>query len=213
MIQVDVGSNPTPTTNYFVATAARNKKWQEVWKHIELPLGNPSVYRSQLQFEVNFADCYSAAVKEMKWKMKTVIFDIDGTLSDASHRMHHILNKPKNWKQFFGEVLKDSANTEIINIAKSLKQYGYVIIIMTGRSEVCRVDTEQWLKNYDIAYDALYMRKEGDYRPDDTVKSEFLDKAIGDGYNVIMAFEDRDRVVKMFRNRGIKCLQVADGAF
>lgn len=145
--------------------------------------------------------------------MKTVIFDIDGTLSNASHRMHYIQNKPKNWKKFFGLVFLDGAHQEIINIAKSLREFGYVIIIMTGRSAVCRTDTEQWLKYHDIDYSTLYMRKEGDYRSDDIVKSELLDNAIRDGYNVTMAFEDRDRVVKMFRNRGIKCLQVADGAF
>jgi len=145
--------------------------------------------------------------------MKTVIFDIDGTLSDATHRMHYIQNKPKNWKQFFGEVLNDSAYLDIVELCKILKFSGYTIVIMTGRSAICRQDTEQWLKNQGIEYANLYMRAEKDFRADDIVKAELLDKVIADGYNVTMAFEDRDRVVSMFRKRGIRCLQVADGNF
>lgn len=30
-----------------------------------------------------------------------IIFDIDGTLADCSHRLHWIQSKPKNWNAFF----------------------------------------------------------------------------------------------------------------
>lgn len=59
----------------------------------------------------------------------------------------------------------------------------------------------------------VYMRKDGDHRPDNEVKSELLARIRADGHDPIMAFDDRDQVVKMWRAAGIPCAQVADGNF
>lgn len=59
----------------------------------------------------------------------------------------------------------------------------------------------------------LYMRKEGDHRPDFKVKRDLLAALKADGYEPIMAFDDRDQVVEMWRAEGIPCAQVADGNF
>jgi hypothetical protein len=34
----------------------------------------------------------------------TVIVDIDGTLADLSHRLHHVRNGGHNWDEFFAGV-------------------------------------------------------------------------------------------------------------
>ena len=39
--------------------------------------------------------------------MSTIICDIDGTLADLHHRLHHIKNGNKNWDAFFAEVKDD----------------------------------------------------------------------------------------------------------
>ena len=57
------------------------------------------------------------------------------------------------------------------------------------------------------------MRKAGDYRPDAKVKEELLTQVKADGYEPILAFEDRERVVDMWRRNGIQCCQVAPGDF
>ena len=62
-------------------------------------------------------------------------------------------------------------------------------------------------------YERLYMRAEQDYRADDIVKSEILDQIIADGFQPDMVFDDRNRVCDMWRERGIRCLQVAPGDF
>ena len=59
----------------------------------------------------------------------------------------------------------------------------------------------------------LYMRKEGDFRPDAKVKEELLNQIRSDGYEPILAFEDRQRVVDMWRRNGIQCCQVAPGDY
>jgi hypothetical protein len=40
-----------------------------------------------------------------------------------------------------------------------------------------------------------------------------LDKIRLDGYNPTLVFDDRSRVVEMWRKNGIKCFQVAEGNF
>ena len=42
-----------------------------------------------------------------------VIFDIDGTLADTSHRAHYMQQKPKNWKSFFDECHLDPVKEPI----------------------------------------------------------------------------------------------------
>jgi hypothetical protein len=60
---------------------------------------------------------------------------------------------------------------------------------------------------------ALYMPAAKNYREDDIVKSELLDQIISDSYELWLAIDDRDRVVAMWRARGLTCLQCASGDF
>jgi hypothetical protein len=59
----------------------------------------------------------------------------------------------------------------------------------------------------------LYLRKDGDFRPDDVVKKEIFNKIKEDGFTPQLAFDDRDQVVKMWREMGIPCYQVREGKF
>ncbi len=58
------------------------------------------------------------------------------------------------------------------------------------------------------------MRKSGDYTPDDKLKYGWLaDLEPPERNRVTAVFDDRDRMVKMWRDAGITCLQVAPGDF
>ena len=57
------------------------------------------------------------------------------------------------------------------------------------------------------------MRSDTDYRPDDELKEGYLTKMRKDGYNPTIAFDDRQRVVDMFRSKGLTVFQVAEGDF
>jgi hypothetical protein len=57
------------------------------------------------------------------------------------------------------------------------------------------------------------MRKQWDRRDDDIVKFELLEQIYEAGYEPVLVLEDRNRVVKMWRAAGLRCLQVADGDF
>src|SRR3546814_16195171 len=53
------------------------------------------------------------------------------------------------------------------------------------------------------------MRKDADTRPDHVVKEEILQQISDDGYQPILAVDDRPSVVAMWRSKGITTLQCA----
>lgn len=145
--------------------------------------------------------------------MKVYLFDIDGTIADLSHRLHHIQSTPKDWDSFFAGCASDVPIPHIIEMARDLAFAGKGVVYVSGRSDQCRKQTRAWLGNHGLPPGPLYMRKEGDHREDNQVKGELLDRLRADGYEPIMAFDDRNQVVKMWRERGIPCAQVAEGNF
>lgn len=154
------------------------------------------------------------------------IFDIDGTLANLSHRLHFIERVPKDWAMFFDidTVLKDKPFAHICRLAKALYKADATIVFVSGRPERIRLPTIKWLY-YHVTGDPstratqLYMRPDmlpdgkPDHREDYVVKRELLKRVVWDGFTPIMAFDDRDQVVKMWREEGIPCAQVADGNF
>jgi phosphoglycolate phosphatase-like HAD superfamily hydrolase len=151
--------------------------------------------------------------------MRAYLFDIDGTLSDPTHRLYHIQKQPKDWDAFFASAVNDPPIGHICTLAQTLIAESHCgplavqVVFVSGRSDQVRADTEAWLLRHIGAKKPLYMRKARDFRPDFIVKGELLDQIIADGFEPIMAFDDRDQVVKMWRERGIPCAQVADGDF
>lgn len=84
---------------------------------------------------------------------------------------------------------------------------------LSGRKESAREYTKEWLKYNNILYDKLLMRKDNDDRKDAIVKKEIYDNIIKDNYNVLFVLDDRDSVVKMWRDEGLDCFQVYYGNF
>ena len=64
-----------------------------------------------------------------------------------------------------------------------------------------------------LVFEKIYMRSDTDYRSDVIVKREMLDKMRANGYDPKMVFDDRDAVVQMWRDAGLKAVQVAPGDF
>lgn len=143
-----------------------------------------------------------------------VVFDIDGTLANIEHRLDYVRSKPKNWKAFDAGIPNDKVNEPVAEVFHSLKAAGNEIIFASGRSDRTREQTETWLKENDLwNYTArVYMRKADDFRNDSIVKREMLDEIIADyGKKPDMVFDDRPRVVKMWRDAGIFVFDVYQG--
>lgn len=139
------------------------------------------------------------------------IFDLDGTLANLDHRLHHIQSKPKNWDAFNAGIMDDYVVPQTASLLRTMYNLGKGIIICSGRNGVVREQTEQWLDFNSIPYDALYMRKNRDYRPDTIIKSELLDQIIAAGWQPEAVVDDRMRVCKMWHDRGIFVFCVNQG--
>lgn len=139
---------------------------------------------------------------------KVVIFDIDGTLADVSHRRHHVIGG-RNWEAFFAEMVDDPCIESVQWLAHKIAS-DVPIILCSGRPEKYRGVTEEWLKHFNIEYKILYMRPDDDMRQDYIVKSQMLDAILEDGFEPILVVDDRPSVVSMWRERGLTCLQCAD---
>lgn len=145
--------------------------------------------------------------------MKTYIFDIDNTIADNSIRIHHLHKQPKDWAAWHAESGTDTPYWEVVDLIDMAVDAGVKVVLCTGRDEFCRDSTVEWLDTHCIHYDKLYMRPEGDRRDDCVVKRDLLKTIRADGYDPVLVFEDRDRVVKMWRDEGLRCLQVNPGNF
>lgn len=141
-----------------------------------------------------------------------VIFDIDGTLADLSHRLHLIKHDgKKDYKAFFDSIPMDEPIKPVAWLARVVAVNSNIIFV-TGRPDSHRTETLKWLETHlgDAGKNpALYMRKTGDYRTDDIIKHQLLKQIIADGYSPFLVIDDRPRVVEMWRKLGLICLQNA----
>ena len=152
--------------------------------------------------------------------MKTVIFDLDGTLALIDDR-RALATKPNgkiDWDVFFdpANIQLDKPNWPVILMAQTLKKAGHRVVIFSGRSKATKDATRDWLNQLDIPFDVLKMRPTGRdfmFMPDDKLKQNWLDQLFPDKNDILCIFDDRDKVVKMWRDNGLTCMQVAPGDF
>ena len=148
--------------------------------------------------------------------MRAVIFDLDGTISDPSGRLYH-LDGEKDWKSFHAAAGDDTPITSIIQLLRMLYKAAEAgdgldaVLIVTARHDAPNFEqlTRDWLEIEEVPFHRLYMRKDADTRPDHVVKEEILQQIIEDGYEPVLAVDDRPSVVAMWRSKGITTLQCA----
>lgn len=180
-------------------------------------------------------------------KEPIVIVDIDGTVADCSHRLHHIkplivhkmdckweaakrinathtqgrddtkscpqcgaVRPSKDWPSFFASVSDDKPNAPIIALVRRL-YIDHQIIMVSGRDTSIGIETEEWLFKHHVPFHRLFLRQAGDHRPDTDAKREIIEHLPLE--RVKYVFEDRSKVVEMYRSLGLTVLQVAEGSY
>lgn len=148
---------------------------------------------------------------------KLYIFDLDGTIANIEHRRHFVTGEKKDWDSFNSACADDTENDDVVSLLHSLSYCEFRIIIFSGRSQQVKTLTERWLRNAHIWYEHLEMRKENDFTPDEELKRGWLNEYIADGTfkksDIFGVFDDRQKVVDMWRSEGLTCFQVAPGNF
>lgn len=164
-----------------------------------------------------------------------VVVDLDGTLSDPTHRLrfvkecrncgwtasvhphqgispqdlldHKICTKfQKDWASFFAQVSHDTPKIGTVLWVRALRDAGYTIVVCSARGSETQWDTWNWLREHQIPFDYLLMRKAGDHRDDTETKRELMG-LIG-VENVAFAIDDRKKIVELYRSMGLKVYPV-----
>ena len=143
-------------------------------------------------------------------KQKAYIFDVDGTLANHYDRVEKYLMECKNHDKFYEHCDED---TPICDVCGVYRELCLPVICVTARPERIRDKTEKWLKDNDLPFLSLFMRKNHDYRQDYIFKKEVYEKHIKDKFEIVGVFEDRDQCVAMWRSLGLTCFQVCDGSY
>ena len=152
-----------------------------------------------------------------------VVFDLDGTLADASRRVNQYLICEKmgyphkrtdgiDWESFFLACDEDEPIEPTIAVLHALYDQGHQVEIWTGRSDIAREKTEQWLLTHGVpgsVIQTMRMRARNDRTNDDKLKLSW-----GERFGMPdLVFEDRNRVVDMWRRHGVTVYHVAEGEF
>lgn len=168
------------------------------------------------------------------------IFDLDGTLADLTHR-RPLVERPAcphcgwkkacdhtkdgtrpawapNWDAFHAACVNDTPIQHTIDLVHALWGSGAEVRIWSGRMETVRVETIKWLHQETAIpisiIHSLKMRPAGDHTPDDQLKESWLLALKPDERaRLKVVFDDRTRVVEMWRRNGVPCYQVAPGDF
>jgi FMN phosphatase YigB (HAD superfamily) len=150
---------------------------------------------------------------------KWVIFDLDGTLAliDERRKLAEKENGKMDWDKFFDpkNIKLDKPNWPIINTLKAFRQIisPYKIAIFSGRNDISIKETKEWLREHGINWDILKMRPNKHpfkFMDDRKLKLQWLNE-VDWKEDVEMVFDDRQKVVDMWREVGLTCLQVAPG--
>ena len=145
-----------------------------------------------------------------------IIVDIDGTLAHIDDR------SPYDYTKVSTDIVDENVRDVVWRYAgRNIQEEipDTYIVIVSGRDSTCKPETEAWLKANQIPYDEIFMRDEtivdekGNRINDAIIKRDIYKEWIEPRYNVRFVLDDRDRVVKMWREEGLKVLQVAEGDF
>lgn len=134
-----------------------------------------------------------------------ILVDMDGTLCI---REGHSNRDPYDWSRA-GE---DGVCPVVSDIVHRFSA-DHTIIVLTARPKSAELICRSWLKHHRIPFDHIFTRQDKDFREDSIVKAEIFDEFIKDFWKVNFVLDDRQRVVDMWRSKGLKTLQVDTGDF
>jgi hypothetical protein len=146
--------------------------------------------------------------------MAYVIFDLDGTVIDSSHRQNTLPDGSLDLARWienntYDKIMADSL-LPLANQMRNIKAAGHTVIVCTARA--FQIADQEFLAANGLEYDAYLSRGAvGDNRPDGQLKVELLtDYFVSQGFtcaadaNAIM-FDDNLKVIAAMLSIGVTC--------
>ena len=142
----------------------------------------------------------------------TVIFDIDGVLSDAAGRQHYLDAGREDWQAFFESCGDDPLLEEVARLLDLLDS-GLQVVLLTGRPMGVRAQTVAWLDRFEVRWDLLVMRDRLDHSRVAEYKRSVVEELRRHGMDLRLAFEDDPANRDMLRSEGIPCVYIHSGYY
>lgn len=141
---------------------------------------------------------------------KAVLFDVDGTLCDVSPIRHHVRGgrgKYKDFVKFHAESVNCLPHESVVRAAQAAERDGLVVITVTARMAMWGRHTAMWMALHDIPSHIMFMRRNGDHRPDTEVKQDILNR-IRCEFDVVHAWDDNPKIIALWEANGISTTTV-----
>jgi hypothetical protein len=148
-----------------------------------------------------------------------IICDLDGTLALFGNRRN-----PYDASKCDETDEPNQAVLDVLKTYENISSEGYgfpnvdKVFFFSGRKEKDKEPTLKFLDKKCELYVGeccnfyqLVMRKDNDERHDAVVKKEFFDEYIHGKYNVAFIFDDRPKIVRMWKSLGLPVFNVGDG--
>jgi hypothetical protein len=142
----------------------------------------------------------------------TIVFDMDGVLSDAAGRQHFLEWPARDWEAFFEACGDDALIDEVARLLDVISSE-HRIVLLTARPIRVQRQTLAWLRRYELRWDLLVMRSAWDYESSRDFKRRSVAELRGYGFDLRLAFEDDRRNYLMFHQEGIPCIYIHSGYY
>jgi len=142
----------------------------------------------------------------------TVVFDLDGVLSDAARRQHYLEDPRRDWDAFFAACGDDDLIAEVARLLEVI-DHDHRVVLLTARPISVRPQTLGWLNRYGLRWDLLIMRDVGSPHAAREFKRRSVAELRGAGFDLRLAFEDDRRNVEMFHAEDVPCVYIHSGYY
>jgi hypothetical protein len=128
-----------------------------------------------------------------------MIYDLDGTLADDTHRRHFVEGDKKDYIKYYSLIKNDKPNWPVVEELVRDQMGGATIVVITGREDTYLMSTLQQLYQFQIhdLVSCILMRPTGNY----TKAADFKRSAIGllaqDGMAIAKVVDDSPEVRAM----------------
>lgn len=168
------------------------KRWK-IGEDGELP--RPPIYDAGIQPDLTPAAEWDNELPS------AIIVDTDGTLAN-----HEGIRSPYDTSRYH----LDTIHLDVARVIWGLERVHHVIGVSGRDAKFADVTLQWWKEHALIDPDLMLFRPEGDTRPDDVVKAEIYENCIRGKYNIAGVFDDRGRVLRMWRAKGLTTFAVGD---
>ncbi|MGE0141241.1 MAG: hypothetical protein AB7R77_25860 [Ilumatobacteraceae bacterium] len=145
---------------------------------------------------------------------RCVLVDIDGVLSDASQRQHYLNNAEgtRDWKGFFGAV-GDDLPLPAVPALLGILDPTLTVVLLSARPSWVFATTVDWLHRHGMRWDLLILRGDDDVVHAAEFKRGVLFELREAGWEVVLAIDDDERIIDMYRDEQQAALYIHSGYY